>query len=417
MWNLRSTNGWIKGLLISLGVVVFLGLGVSSASAQTGAIEGVVSDAVSSAPIEGAIVMVRGSFEGGQHPGHGGHMVFTDENGAYIVDELEAGEYSVRCGALGYLLTTLSVVVVEGQTTIQDIALEPLAFGSVDGLVTDASSGLPIAGARVTLRPVHDAAGGGDGHWLSAETDSNGMYSIENVLVGEYEIQARVFGYLPNEPEVLSVVQGQTTTVDIALDGLAFGSIEGTVTDAVTGDPIDGAHVLLVRVWAGEGSGDQNDWGWHRTMTDENGFYRLDDVEVAAYRVIVSAPGYVIFEVEIEVLDGQVSVANVALDPLVFGSVEGSVSDAVTGDPVGGALVMILPSWMQGTDGHGGWWMARTDENGFYRFDEIATGEYRLRAFAHGFNPAGADVEIFEGQTATVDFALEPHNRPGMRTR
>ena len=126
----RVMHGLMKGLFASAVVVVLLGLGVGTASAQTGAIEGTVSDMVSSLPIEGAMVMVRGNFEGGQNPGHGGHLVFTDEQGEYLIEELDAGDYTVRCGAAGYLLATLSVVVVDGQTTVQDIALEPFAFGS-----------------------------------------------------------------------------------------------------------------------------------------------------------------------------------------------------------------------------------------------------------------------------------------------
>ena len=412
----KSMHGVMKGLFASAAVIVFFGLCVPSASAQTGAIEGTVSDVVSSLPIEGAIVMVRASFDGGQNPGHGGYRVFTDENGAYVIEELEAGDYTVRCGAAGYLMATFSVVVVEGQTTVQDIALEPLAFGSVDGLVTDAATGLPIAGARVVLHPIYEAGPGGEGHWLSAVTDENGMYFIENVLAGDYEATAMAFGYLRNVPLPLTVIEGETTTVDLALDPLAFGSVEGTVTDAVTSDPIDGAFVWLVQSWVGDGSG-ETDWRWHHTITDENGFYRFDDVEVASYRLSVSAHGYVRLTEEIEVLEGQTTIVDVALDPLVFGSVEGTVTGAEKGEPVDRALVVILPPWMEGIGEHGGWWMARTDEDGFYRFDEVPAGEYRMMVFARRFMRAEAEIEVLEDQTTTVDFVLEPYGHPGRRVR
>lgn len=398
-------------------VVVSLGLFAASASAQTGAIEGTVIDAVSSLPIEGAIVMARGSFDGGQGGNHGHHPVVTDQDGVYLIEDLEEGEYTLRCGAADYLLATLSVVVVEGQTTVQDIALEPLTFGSVDGLVTDAVTGLPIAGARVMLRPIHEAGADGDWHWLSAVTGVDGMYFIENVIAGEYEATARAFGYLPNEPVLVSVSDGATSTVDLALDPLAFGSAEGTVTDSATGDPIDGARVSLIRNWSGEGSGDQPDWGWNHTVTDENGFYRFDDVEVSVYKVTAFANGYTRGEAEIEVLDGQTTVADLALSPLVFGSVEGTVTDAANDEPIERALVVIMPNWMEGIGGHGGWWMARTDENGLYRFDEVPAGEYRMMVFARTFMRGSADLEVLEGQTSTVDFSLEPHSHPDFRVR
>jgi hypothetical protein len=413
----RLTNGLQKGLMTAAVVVVSLGLFAGSASAQTGVIEGTVSDAVSSLPIEGAIVMARGSFDGGQGGNHGHHPVVTDQDGVYIIEDLAEGEYTLRCGAADYLMATLSVVVDEGQTTVQDIALEPLTFGSVDGLVTDAVTGLPIAGARVMLRPVHDADTGGDWHWLSAVTGDDGMYFIENVLAGEYEATARAFGYLPNEPVLVSVSEGATSTVDLALDPLAFGSAEGTVTDAVTGDPIDGARVSLTRNWPGDGSEDQPDWGWHHAVTDENGFYRFDQVEVSAYTVTASANGYIRGEAEIEVLDGQTTVTDLALSPLAFGSVEGTVTGAANSEPIERALVVILPNWMERIGEHDGWWMARTDENGFYRFDEVPADNYRMMVFARRFIRAGADVEVLEGQTTTVDFVLEPHSYLDIRVR
>lgn len=417
MLRSRTTNGLLKGLVAAAVVVVSLGLFVGSASAQTGVIDGTVSDAVSSLPIEGAMVIVHASFDGGQGGNHGHHPVFTDQDGAYIIEDLEAGEYTLKCGAAGYIFASLSVVVVEGQISAQDIALDPLTFGSVDGLVTDALSGEPIAGARVLLRPVHEVDSGGGWHWLSAVTGDDGMFFIENVLSGEYETTARAFGYLPNEPVLVNVSDGATSTADLALDPLAFGSVEGTVTDAVTGEPIDGAHVSLSRHWMGEGAGGETDWGWHHIVTDENGFYRFDDVETAAYRVIVSANGYVRGETEIEVLDGQTVVADLALSPLVFGSVEGTVTSAAEGEPIERALVVIYPDWMDGIGGHGGWWMARTDESGFYRFEEVPAGEYRMMAFARGFMRAGVDVEVLEGQTETVDFVLEPHSQPNLLVR
>lgn len=414
-------NGLLRGLLTVSVMVVSLGLFVGNVSAQTGAIEGTVSDAVTGLPIEGALVMVRAEFEavrgsGYGGPGPGGHVVLTDASGHYVLEGLFEGQYRLKSGARGYLRTDVQVVVIEDQTTVLDIALEPMTFGSVEGQVTDAVSGQPISGAHVILWPAHETNTEGDGHWLRAMTDINGMYVIENVLAGDYEARAMAFGYLTNEPVFLIVNDGATTTVDLALDPLAFGSVEGTVTDAATGSPIEGARVSLIRSWTGGGTGN-TDGHWHHAMTDENGFYSFDDVEVATYQVVVSARGYVGAESEVEIFEGQTSTADFALDALVFGSVEGTVTDAQNGDPIGRALVMILPGWTEGFGGHGGWWMARTDENGFYRFDEVPVGSFRMLVFARTFVRAETEVEVLEGQTTTVDFALEQHSIPARRVR
>jgi len=49
-----------------------------------------------------------------------------------------------------------------------------------------------------------------------------------------------------------------------------------------------------------------------------------------------------------------------------------------------------------------------TDENGFYRFDELGTGTYRVRAFGWGYLPGEVEAEVLEGETTVADIALEP---------
>jgi hypothetical protein len=49
--------------------------------------------------------------------------------------------------------------------------------------------------------------------------------------------------------------------------------------------------------------------------------------------------------------------------------------------------------------------------------DDVPAGNYRMMVFAHRFIRTGADVEVLEGQTTTVDFVLEQHSFPDMRVR
>jgi protocatechuate 3,4-dioxygenase beta subunit len=402
----------MREVFASFAVIAILILGAGSAAAQTGILQGTVSDADTGLPIEGARVMARAGAEGIPHPGHGFYHAVTDENGAYAIDEVDPGDYTVICGAHGYFRANEVATVVGDMTTILDFALDPLEFGSVDGMVSDAVTGDPIAGAWVGLRHARGDAVGGHG-WLGAVTDELGMYLIENVPVGDYEARSHAFGYLPSDPVPLTVIVDGTTTVDLALDPLAFGGLEGTVTDAVTGLAIEGARVNARRMWGmGDAEGGEDGW-WNRTFTDENGFYSLDELEVATYSVSVFAHGYFPVVAEVEVLEGQATVHDVALEPLTFGSLEGTVTDSDTGDPVEGARVVFFPVWGDGHGGGGGHWMTQTDENGFYLFEEVAAGAYRVMVFAHGYMPAMAEVEVVEGQATVADFALEEWSGPG----
>jgi subtilisin family serine protease len=82
--------------------------------------------------------------------------------------------------------------------------------GTLSGLVTDASTGLPLAGATVTLHPL-----GGGAPFATGETDIQGRYSLPAPW-GSYRVAVASSGYLPAEP-VAHVVGGFTTAQDVAL--------------------------------------------------------------------------------------------------------------------------------------------------------------------------------------------------------
>ena len=79
------------------------------------------------------------------------------------------------------------------------------------------------------------------------------------------------------------------------------------------------------------------------------------------------------------------------------GAIEGTVTDVATGEPVTTAEVMTTR----------GFW-AETDENGFYRIDDILVGDdYDVTARAQGWNDSTlTGFDIVEAETLTVNFGL-----------
>jgi hypothetical protein len=157
----RTKSFLIKAALISVAVITMFAL-TGTAQAQTATITGTVVDAATGLPIEGASVMLRsaegggggghqGSFNGGFKSLNGGYnnykcggwgggggggmgcgpcggftmiRVYTDANGVYVIENLEAGDYLMRATACGYVPTDLiPVTVVEGETLVQDCEL------------------------------------------------------------------------------------------------------------------------------------------------------------------------------------------------------------------------------------------------------------------------------------------------------
>ena len=94
--------------------------------------------------------------------------------------------------------------IVNAQRAIESLGLD----GTLRGVATDASTGLPLAGATVAFYAL-----GSSTPPATAGTDAEGRYSV-SVPWGSYRVGAS--GYLPAEP-IAHVVGGYTTTQDVAL--------------------------------------------------------------------------------------------------------------------------------------------------------------------------------------------------------
>ncbi len=134
--------------------------------------------------------------------------------------------------------------------------------GAISGVVTDAVTGQPLAGMRVSLARGWDPAG-----WTT--TTADGAYTFTGLYPSTDYYRACVFHYGKYQPQAwyrrslwestfscedsvgdfVSVVAGQTTTgIDFPM--LEKGKLSGRLTDARTGLPIAGGTV-----WFQDGSG------------------------------------------------------------------------------------------------------------------------------------------------------------------
>jgi protocatechuate 3,4-dioxygenase beta subunit len=369
-----------------------------SGGGETGSISGRVTDEVSGDPILHAHMIAVGldNWCFGE--------AWTDSNGDYLIPQLCAGIWQVRAEAPGYVpeIYPDTVPVIEDQNTPNiDFALTPMGggTGSISGRVTDEVTGLPIISAEVRLSGMyHDV-------WY---TDTAGYYMCDNVPAGFYLVTVHAMGYYPETyPDSVPVLEGQNTpNINFALTpmGGGTGSISGRVTDSETGLPIPMAHVLAhadsgYHCWGGE--------AW----TDTAGYYLIQNLDAGQYIVGVHKSGYLdaVYPEWVTVLEGQ-NTPNIdfALTPMGEpGSISGTITDQVTGAPIGWAHI-----WAYGQFGHG---QARTDSLGNYTIFDLYPGSYFVTAWAMHYYPQDYldTVIVDEGQnTPNIDFALVPFGSP-----
>lgn len=104
--------------------------------------------------------------------------------------------------------------------------LEPTA--TIAGVVTDASSGLPLSGVEVTSQS-------SGGIMRQAISDADGQYQIDLVPSGPADVAATRFGYLTFLEEGVVVSEDELLILDIEMTALPSRLVSGVVTDINTG--------------------------------------------------------------------------------------------------------------------------------------------------------------------------------------
>ncbi|MBN1447649.1 MAG: carboxypeptidase regulatory-like domain-containing protein [Bacteroidetes bacterium] len=265
-----------------------------------GIISGIVRDAVSGNPVEGAAVTVHGDRNTNPSGSTNGAFARTDANGAYRITGLATGSYFVLADNDGYarqyydgavdLTNATPVAVTDGQET-QHIDFDLDKFGgSIAGVVRD-DNGAPVADANViawaNVQPNAGRINSGYGHAISAQ---DGSYMIDGLPQGDYYVRATAKGFIPQYFDNASDMSSATkvAVTNQALTGIDFslgkgGSISGAVKDEESGDPLPYA-VVLVR-----GTNQQYE---HGARTDANGQYTIEGLADDDYIVFATAPRF-----------------------------------------------------------------------------------------------------------------------------
>lgn len=151
---------------------------------EAGELTGRVTD--KDGALEGAKVQVKGTE----------YYATTGKDGRYSLKNVSAsGDKTLVCSKYGYVTQEVAGINITGGAVVeQDIVMTAVTLRQVKGKVLSEETGLPIAGAKVTLK-------GYDTY--SAETDAQGEYAISGVYdlddagYGDYAVTVGAAYYQP----------------------------------------------------------------------------------------------------------------------------------------------------------------------------------------------------------------------------
>ena len=304
--------------------------GIDFTLSTGGAISGLVQEAVTRIPLANALIEVN-SADGSRQA-----KTLSDAFGSWLVTGLAAGDYSVSARALDYApqwydsvataAEAAPVAVVLNDTTAGidfDLTALPLLPPSISGLVTDDSTGLPLANALVLA-----IEAGGNGGYRKVVTSSDGSYVVRGLEDGEYIVLIAASGYTGEfydnvsswrEARVIQIIDGQEVTginAGLAPQPIGAYQVNGRVVNG-SGQPVGGALVTLA----------SDDQAVASTVTAEDGSFLITALPADQYALSASAAGYGTAAASAQplALGSKINVSGLNL--LVTGSISG-VADA-----------------------------------------------------------------------------------------
>ncbi|MDP3025288.1 MAG: carboxypeptidase regulatory-like domain-containing protein [candidate division Zixibacteria bacterium] len=177
-----------------------------------------------------------------------------------------------------FIFLTALIFILSASISLFARVDNPSTYASISGKVTDQKTGEPLVKAFVMANKL-------DGRKLVARTDSSGVYLLDKLSAGRYELSAFAFGYfLKVYPETLTVKSGDNLTgINFELSTMPTGSISGRVTDSLTGNPIVHARIFVHNIEGCEKS---------LAFSDSDGNYVINKLQVGFYRATAFARGY-----------------------------------------------------------------------------------------------------------------------------
>ena len=314
----------------------------------------------------------------------------TDSKGAFRLGLKGAGLYNVRAEAKGLAARTLEKVRPGAPLSIT------LAKGrSLEGTIRDATTGQPVAGARVEARESGIAAVADDplAGVIEAVSDAKGRYRLEGLRDALHLLSVVAKGY------GRSIKGGVALGRAVSFQLLPGVSLSGTVWGPQK-KPVEGALVQAERELRGPGR-------LRPEVSDAQGRFEVMGITPGPYRLVVRhkdhAPA-VVSGIYVDatadsrvdvVMDRPVPLIGRLVGPEPEAKVVGSVTVIeIDGKPAPVSLFDVL--------------RADTDPEGRFRLVALAPGDHVLEATANGYASRRVEVSVRAGARANAgDIALE----------
>lgn len=164
----------------------------------TGAISGKILESANSTPLAGVVVTAS----------PGGATDTTDAAGNYMLPLLAPGTYTLTAQRTGFETQVRGGVAVTAATNaVEDFLMVASGTGTISGSVLEGATGLPVAGATVTVLP------GG----YTGQSGPDGSFTVALVPPGTYSVMASRLGWYTHTKSDIAVEVGDAINLTFFL--------------------------------------------------------------------------------------------------------------------------------------------------------------------------------------------------------
>jgi hypothetical protein len=397
-------------------------------------------------------------------------FTLTDPDGAYVLDNVDAGPTTLAFSRSG-LVTVRKSVTLSGSSSEVDAQLG--SGSSIAGVVV-LDGGAPVAGAEVRAFSAADVAG------MSSQTDDGGTFVMQGAPAGHYEITATraglgsatlhdaeipasgmlrvvikrggvitgtITGLTPAELQAASVqawsADGATASASPDESGRYHieGAAAGSVRVGASVRPLSGssrnAVTKVVQLDAGATVNVDFDFTteitisgritrnarplpgveisfapqsvaqrYARTAADSNGRYEISGIDNGSYAVTVHDPEQGPYSTIYDVKGS--STFDIDLRGV---RIAGRVSDATTDAAIANARVDLLRTDAGASDVRS----TLSDASGGFSFDQVAAGRFEARVQKAGYGAANIPVTVGQDGAPPLEVKLSPSQGVAIR--
>ncbi len=310
----------------------------------------------------------------------------TSNDGSLLISGIEPGTYNATITSSGFVTKTMDGIQIEaGRNTTMDFLSLVANGGTISGTVF-------IKGFEDLSGVLITAMDNSEGYSYVAATDKEGSYLFSNVHPGVYTLSFSKAGYDTITREGVSLVAGQSTTIDISAGefirstGVVAGFVSLKGQTSAVGTMVEIKSISSITTM-------------YSAIVGSNGMFEITGVEPGNYYLVANKDGFIPNQpVLVTVEKDKVS----TVDSIVLVNERVTVKGSVVLD--GSASHEGVAVLLSNKDSNGESPSTTTNERGEYTFRDVAPGTYSVIASKDGF--AAETTDYFDVE-ASIDRTID----------